>query len=30
MCRKELARRGYYLDEDGKLIEPRTVGGSLD
>ena len=29
-CRLALADLGLYLDENGKLIEPRTVGGSLD
>jgi len=29
-CRLALADQGYYLDDDGKLIEPRTVSGSLD
>jgi hypothetical protein len=29
-CRKTLADNGYYLDSDGKLIEPRTAAGSLD
>lgn len=29
-CRKDLAKKGYYLDDNGKLIEPRTVAGSLD
>lgn len=29
-CRKALADKGYNLDENGKLIEPRTVNGSLD
>jgi hypothetical protein len=30
LCRKALALQGYYLNDDGKLIEPRTIGGSLD
>jgi hypothetical protein len=29
-CRKYLANLGYRLNDDGKLVEPRTVGGSLD
>ena len=29
-CRAALADEGYYLDDNGKLIEPRTANGSLD
>lgn len=30
MCRKTLEQVGIILDKDGKVTEPRTVGGSLD
>lgn len=29
-CRLALADIGLYLDDKGKLIEPRTASGSLD
>jgi len=30
VCLKYLASKGYNLIKNGKIIEPRTVSGSLD